>query len=308
MIVEAYEELKRKRINQWPSNSNRASVLGHECERYLVFKRTRWQEEKLHGPKLQGIFDLGNVLEAAVLRDLAEAGVKVVEQQRAFSWPEHLITGHIDAKVLVNGSAMPIEIKTSSPYVWQSLNTLDDMKRGRYPYLRRYPAQMMLYLLMDNKETGLFLFLNKLTGELKEIPCPLDYQLGESLIQKADSINAHVASGTVPPCIEYDEMTCGECGFLAICLPEVKRNAIEFSDDSDLLVDLKRRYELAGAKSEFDRLDKSIKERVSSHEKLVVGEFLITTKMQSRKAYTVEASEYKVTKIQLLGEKKGDLQ
>ena len=306
MIVEAYEELKRKRINQWPSNSNRASVLGHECERYLVFKRTRWQEEKLHGVKLQGIFDLGNVLEAAVLRDLAEAGVKVVEQQRAFSWPEHLITGHIDAKVLVNGSAMPIEIKTSSPYVWGSLNTLDDMKRGRYPYLRRYPAQMMLYLLMDNKETGLFLFFNKLTGELKEIPCPLDYQLGEALIQKADSINSHVAAGTIPPCIEYDEMTCGECGFLHICLPEIRRPELVMEDDPELGSDLKRWYELKPLKAEYEKLDKGIKEKVNGREKLVVDDFLITSKLQHRKAYTVGENDYTVTKIQYLGTIKGE--
>ena len=271
-------EYKASRIKQWPVVSNRASDLGHECLRYLVFMRTRWREKTLHGVRLQSIFDEGNIHEEAVLSDLRKAGIQIIEQQRAFEWKQYQITGHIDAKAIMDGKVIPLEIKSSSPFVWKAINTVDDLKHGKYHYLRKYPAQMTLYLLMDEKNMGMFIFKDKTTGLLKEIPMELDYELGEKLLQKAEAINQHVAEGTIPPCCEYDEQLCGECGFLHICLPEIKRDALEFRVDPEMEGKITKWFSLKDASAEYTSLDKHIKETFREKEKIVVGDYLITGK------------------------------
>ena len=99
MIVERVLESKKAKIQQWPVNANRASSLGHECTRFLVFERTRWKEKTLHDARVQMIFDIGNVLEQMVSQDLREAGFAVIEQQRGFQWSKYQITGTIDCKL-----------------------------------------------------------------------------------------------------------------------------------------------------------------------------------------------------------------
>ena len=258
----------------------------------------------MHDVRLQTIFDEGSLHEKAVLSSLVEAGFNVIEQQRAFQWPEYNITGHIDAKIAVNGRVVPIEIKSSSPYSFDSINSVQDLYNGKYLYLRKYPAQMTLYLLMDEKEEGLFLFKNKVTGQLKEIPMSLDYDLGERLLVKAQSINNCIANNTLPDCIPYDEDICGQCGFQHICLPEITRNALEITDDPETEQKIARWFELKPAKQEYDRLDKAIKAQFKEREKAVIGDYLIQGKMVQRKGYTVVDGEYWKTSISNIGGKK----
>ncbi len=305
MIVEKIVEHKRAKIKQWPVSSNRASEAGHSCERYLVFHRARWQEKTLHDVGLQFVFDEGVIHEAAVLKELAEAGVSVVEQQRPFSWPELNLTGHVDGKIVVDGRAIPLEIKSMSPYVFESVNSVADLLNGKYEYLRKYPAQLTLYMLMDNKDEAIFLFKNKVNGQIKEVPMRLDYDYGEQLIRKIERVNVHVAAGTVPDPIEWDERTCGSCGFSHVCLPEVRRQALDLTDDPELEEKLRRRDELKSLVSEYDALDKSVKEALKEKEKVVVGNYLITGKWiekacSAKEAYVQRYWQTKISKIEKL--------
>jgi CRISPR/Cas system-associated exonuclease Cas4 (RecB family) len=289
MIIERVLEAKERKIKQWPVRSNRASELGHECERYLVLNRTRWQEKELHDARLQMIFDLGNIFEQQVLSDLREAGFTVLEQQRSFSWGKYQITGSIDCKIAINGYAYPTEIKSAAPGVFATINSINDMRNHKYHYMRKYPAQLTLYLLMDGKDRGLFLFKNKSTGELKEIPMDLDFDFAESLIRKAESINAHVANGTLPDQIEYDENICGDCPYRHICLPERIGTEPEIVNDEGLL-DLVQRYEeLKPGAKEFDEVDKQINEIVKGREKILVGDYFIEGRWYDRKSYEIPA-------------------
>ena len=301
MIVEKIEALKKSRIEQWPVRSNRASDLGSECLRYLVLNRTRWKEKTLHGVRLQTIFDEGKLHEKAVMADLVEAGFTIIEQQRPFDWAKYLISGRIDGKILENNHVYPFEVKGYAPATWQKLNTIDDFYKNPHHYVRKVPAQLNLYLLMDEKEEGLFVLKNKLSGELKEIPMSLNYDLGEELIKKAEAINEHVANKTLPDCIPYDEEICGECGFIHICLPDVKRDALELQTDPELEENLLRYFELKPLKAEYDKLDKELKKQFKEQEKIVVGDYLITGSLVARKGFTVEATEYWKTKIQRIG-------
>lgn len=325
MIVEQILEAKQRKIKQYPVNANRASELGHECLRFLVLNRTRWNEKTLHDARLQMIFDMGNAIEDMCERDLRDAGFTIVEQHRPFNWATYGITGSIDMKLGLTApmivkecedgklpdpikdalqellkdwgrrpgnrsdfvDVIPTEIKSSAPHVWQGINTIDDIKKHKYHYMRKYLAQLTLYLLMDNKGIGLFLFKNKQTGEVREIWLTLDYEFGESLIRKAETINSHVIAGSLPDPIAYDENICDDCGFAHICLPERIGKEVQVIDDERLAQLLDQRALLMPSAKEFEQVDDQIKKMVNGRDKILVGDWYITGKWQERASYDI---------------------
>lgn len=296
MIVEKIMEAKRRNIKQYPVHTNRASELGHPCTRYHVLNRTRWEEKTLHDERLQLIFELGNMIEEVTVRDLKEAGFAIVEQQRPFVWREYNITGTVDGKILIDGEAVPFEVKSCSQFVFDKINTIDDLKNGKYLYMRKYPTQLNLYLLMDNKPRGVFLFKNKQTGAYKEIWMDLDYVLGEEAIKRAEAVELCIKSGVLPACPEFDEQMCGDCGYRHICLPEVigKEFEVDESDLAELLLEMEA---LKPQASRYDEIDDEVKERVKGRDKIVCGPFVITGKWVDKKESVMKASRYWLKKI-----------
>lgn len=298
LVKDIYFEKERK-IKVTPCHTNRASELGHECERYLALNRTRWQEKKPHGIGLQLIFDEGNHQETIVIRDLIDAGVKVSEQQKAFEWKKFKITGHLDLVVECDGFKGPVEIKSMNPHIFDSINSLDDF--NKYWWTKRYFAQMQIYLLMNESETGYFLLKNKSTGELKQIEINLDYDFAESLVQKAERINAHVEADTLPEFVD-DPDACKSCPFFGhVCNPPLKFDAPVISDDPGLIESLDRRAELEPLRKEYDSLDKKVKNLFRKDEyagkQFVAGKHFIEITQQHRKGFTVAESDYLKVKI-----------
>lgn len=295
-IVGAVYEAKRRSIRLYPQRSNRASECGHPCLRYLVLSRTRWQEKVLHGPELQMIFDGGRLIEDMALAQLRDAGFEVTEQQRAFEWPALELTGHLDCILRVNGQGYPVEVKGLAHHSWASVNSVEDMLNSSQVWMRKYPAQLTMYLLNSGRERGLFYLVSKSTYAPKVIWVDLDYDYAEELCQRLERVNAHVAAGTLPEPVE-NYGVCEGCGFLHICLPEVRGQALEITDDPRLIELLERREALAPAKAEYEAVDKELKKLIEGREKLVVGDWLITGKHVSRRGYTVPDSTYWQTKI-----------
>lgn len=295
MIVEKIIENKQRKFHQTPVRSNRASLLGHPCLKYLVLKRLKWEEELLPSRNLQLIFDEGKLHEQQILKEMIDAGLEIIETQRMFEWREFQITGHIDCKVKVNSSVYPVEIKSCSDFVFSKINSAKDLYESDRHYIRMYPAQMTLYLLMDNKEEGIFIFKNKQTGELKEIPMKLDYSLGENLLQKAEKINDCVKKNEIPEQEIFDEDLCSNCSFRHICLPEIARESIEIAPDAAEILD--RYFELKPLVKEYHKLDKKIRAMFKEKERVLCGSYLITGKWVKRKAYQVPESQYWQPKI-----------
>ncbi|MGD0022629.1 MAG: hypothetical protein ABSC54_10045 [Smithellaceae bacterium] len=299
MIVEKILESKQAKIKGYPVNSNRASDLGHPCLKYHVLNRTKWQEKTLHDVRLQQVFDLGNDFEEIVLRELAEARVKIIEQQRSFSWPEYQITGHIDAKIMTDEGVFPLEIKSCSPFVFKKLETIDDLKRGKYLYLRKYPVQLNLYMLMSNKEKGVFLFKEKTSGQYKEIWMNIDYDLGEETLKRAEAINKHITEGTMPEPIDYLPEACDECPFVHLCLPDRIGSAPEIIDSAELETILKRLEEIKPLTKEYDELDDRKKEILQGKEKVLCGNYFITGKWAERKTSKGLSKYWKIDIIKM---------
>lgn len=293
IISAKVDDFYRSKIKLSPCVSNRASEIGHDCERYLVYRRIRWQDATLHDVGLQRIFEEGNIQERAVFKILAEAGVEIIEQQKPCEYREHQITGHQDGKILIDGKAYPLDIKSCSPFAFVKLpdNGMDLLK-SKLPYQRKYPAQITIYMLLENHEHGLLLFKNKTTGELKEVWVELDYDYAESLLKKAESVNKHVADNTLPDRIEYDDWVCEDCKFIHICLPPVDRKSMAFLDDPELEGKLNRIAELKPLAKELGELDKEVKEKFKNMKSATVGNWMITGKEIERKGFTTENTSY----------------
>ena len=297
MIIEKILEAQQRKIKQRPINSNTASELGHPCLLYHVYQRTRWQERTLHDARVQLIFGMGNAVEDLAMQELREAGFKVVEQQRPFSWPDYQITGTVDCKLLLDGEAVPTEIKSCSPYMFDKINAIDDLTRGKYLYLRKYPAQLTLYLLMDNKERGVFLFKNKSNGQYKEIWMIIDYALGEELLKRAECINRHVAASTLPDPMEYDEGVCDKCGYVHICPVFHVGKEVTILDDEELASLLAEYERLKPYAKAYDDVDRILKDKLSERDKVLIADWYITGKWVEKKAFSVAAGRYWFKKI-----------
>lgn len=292
-IVEKLDEQTARRIKAYPHPNNRASEAGHPCVRFLVLSRLESDKKTLHDVGLQRIFDEGNLHEDALVREIQGAGFKLVEQQRAFEWKDIQLSGRIDALISVNGSFVPLEIKSCSPNVFPSIKetTPEDMVNSRYSWVRKYPAQILLYMLMGGHDTGIMIFKNKTTGE----KCQKVFRLtdanlayAEAVIKKLEAVNGYVGRREVPPLERCDE--CRGCGFSkTICFPGQDYGpGIEILTDAELEEKLIRRAELESASREFEQIDKEVKEQLKGRS-AVIGSFLVESKECQRKNYDIPA-------------------
>ena len=132
---------------QHPCTTNRASQLGADCERELVYWRTRWQEATPPSLELQILFQEGDNHERGILMELQRAGIQVIEQQCSVAWSDLEISGHVDAVVVSDGESIPIDVKTMSDQIWRScfkdgsrVYTFEEVQESfsRKPWLRKY--------------------------------------------------------------------------------------------------------------------------------------------------------------------------
>ena len=305
-IPDLLDEQAAKRIKIYPHASNRASEAGHPCTRFLVLSRTDNNLRELHDVGLQRIFDLGNVFEAALMREMADAGITIVEQQRPFDWAKFHLTGRVDGLLEFNGERIPLEIKSSSPNVFRTIVDMAplDMLQSKYGWVRKYPAQLLMYQLMKGAATGVMIFFNKVSGEkcqkvfTLEGPT-LDY--AETILKKLEVVNAHVIAGTKPDAVFIDD--CKGCAFAktACFVGRDYGPGIEILDNEAVSADLSRREELKSAKDEFEELDEKLKEIFKGKPATVVGDFMIESK-----SYEYSATEMpKEVKAQYIVKKQG---
>ena len=287
-IVEKLDRETAKRIKQYPHPNNRASEGGHPCIRFLVLSRLHPEKKALHDIGLQRIFDEGRLHEGAILREIENTGFKVAEQQRPFEWQKFQLAGHIDAKISMDGQLIPLEVKSCSPNSFRHIKDLEPMEMisSRLSWVRKYPAQILLYMLMDNKEEGIILFKNKTTGEKCQKNFKLDYEYVESILKKLEMVNEYVAKKQAPK-VEMCE-DCKDCGFQkTICFPDCDYGpGFAFLSDKEAEEKLERRESLKPGRSEYNQLDKLLKDHFKG-QNVVVGNFKIETKVHTNRTEVV---------------------
>jgi len=283
----------------WPVRSNRASEIGHHCIRYLYYMRTAWQEKPLPELGLLKIFEEGKVQERAVSDMLREIGLQVNQQQRGIDLKAYEIGGQIDGNSCPlieedwpdwprtdDGKLMwvPTEIKTMSPWIWDSINTYEDLIHSDKHWLRKYPGQLQIYMLGIEQPLGLFILKNKTTYDIKDVWVPLDYDLANSLLDKATRINECMAKGEPPEGVETGY--CRQCPFNVLCRPLITSGAgAEIFENAELEELLAVREQYAEDRKIFDQADRKVKATFKElPETFIVGDWFVDGKIIQRKA------------------------
>lgn len=296
-VVESVIEAKKKKRKIYPCHTNRASEIGHECEKYLVLNRTRWQEKLMYKVGAQFIFDHGNYIEKEAIDELEAGGNEVIEQQRPFEieGKGSKITGHIDSRVKVkaDGKIYVCEIKGLSPFDWEKLNTVDDFFNSTKPWIKKYPAQLTSYMKGTDTSAGFFYIKNKMAPNMpKEIWMSFDSTYMDELFEKAKRVDDHARNGTLPEPIPFGK-ACNYCNFSHICLPNKDYGeGVEIINDSELEDLLDRMAEIKPSYSEYSKINKLVKEKVKDRPYLKCGQWIIEGEMRQRKGFTVDPSEH----------------
>lgn len=287
---------------RFPQYTNRASGLGYAvpelngCLRRGVLSRTKWQESDPFSTESLLRLREGSNQEAIVLRDLAEAGIQVINQQEAYEWREYQISGHLDGVILVDGVAVPLEIKSASPNIFQSIYTFEDLNKK--PWLRAYKCQITLYQLHKNIDKAIMVFKDKSSGSLKQINVDLDYQLGEYCIRAAEAINRHIADNTLPDRIK-DVEVCKDCPMKTTCAPGINFGVeLTIGDDPAFVTRLEEYLDLKPTEKRCKDVYDVIKDRVKATAKggpikLMVGPFMIEGKTDAKGAMRFDIERLK---------------
>jgi uncharacterized protein YqgQ len=289
------EKLQEKCVI-YPQNNLRCSSIGHPCARYVYLCITNFNDRTPPDVGLQAIFGLGNTLETHVIEKIKEAGFEVITPtERSFRIMPQNITGREDLRIKdpETGELYPVEVKSISPFEFDKLNNFSDFVNSKKPFIRAYAAQIQLYMYQFAKPYGFFALINKLTGEIKFIKIDLDYEYCENVLQKAEYINDCLSKQTPPDACEEIGL-CDKCDLQHIC-GQVKRIPVDVEMDDELENLINRKEELKAAKAEYEAVDKEIKERVGSREKVITGTYLIERKSFVKKAFTVpESTQFRI--------------
>lgn len=299
-INEAQIKYMQERVHRGRWSSIRASGIDDVCNRRLFYYLTEGEMAKEFNTDLVAIFEEGKDQEPGVRRFLSELGFEVIKSQSTEKWPEHNISGSVDGIIAYDGKNYLAEIKTVSEYAWDALNNPEDFKEGFY---RKWFGQFQIYLLLFGLEQGVFILKRKQAKQIKVIEIGLDYSYAEGLIKKAEAVNLAIKTTTPPEHIQ-NPVECRKCAFFGtVCNPPMDfGDAILNVDDPELQTKLQRRAQLAPAKSEYEAVDKEIKERFKEIPDAICGDFHITGKESIRTMKATEARELKVwtTKIESL--------
>ena len=289
-VIERIREGKGKKSKVYPQHVCRASEIGHPCERYLVYLIANWQDKAAPSPELQFIFQAGKLVEDLAIEDFHDAGFKVYrpEPDRAIQESRPRITGHVDIRVdFGDGQVFTGEIKGLNVYDWEKLNTVEDFFRSKKAWIQKYPAQLMTYLYIKAEDRGFFYLKSIPRFQPKFIWIDLDWGYMEQILQKTERVEHHLAAGTYPPPMEYDDHICRWCPFTHICTVDRIGTEVEITDNEELLELLAEYETLKPGAKRYKEVDERITDLVKGREKVLAGDWFVQGKWLERANYPV---------------------
>ena len=288
-----------EKSKQYACNSLWASEAAHDCTRYLVYQQCNWEEAKQTEEDLLLVFNEGNNQEDRLLLDLQNAGIKIKDLQISIRIASANITGKLDCIAVMEneqgqGAFLPIEIKSMSDNVYNSVNTVEDFKK--YPWTRKYYGQMQTYLKNDLwfYPEGYFLCKNKLTGAMKIIK---DFDGGNTIkfneeywndlvkrgkeikkyvkkiksiqsdiddikncdemteAEKTSEISALKSQMKYPERIEYDLKVCKGCKYEHICITDLKGQIGDVIENKNILDAIEKYYQAKEKRPEYKEIE-----------------------------------------------------
>lgn len=305
-VEELCEDLQTKRLETlnsnlgpWPKNNPTASDIS-DCPRETVYGMTHWKERPGFDVEVRARLDRGIAIEKLVKAELSEMGYTVKEDRFPFEIKGRtgklicrgIIDGHIYA---VGKEAYPFEIKSLNPNLFGQINTQEDF--DRYIFFRKYPRQLQTYMFAHNYAQG-FWVLDDCMGHQKFLPCRLDYDRMEAILQHLEAAVDHRDKGTLPD-YHKDPAVCLKCwAFKRLCTPPFFRDeGMKVFDDPELEAKLDHYDTLKPLSSECEKLKKELLPLFVNKKDYVIGKWLIkgqeiTRNMKAQPAKEATKSKY----------------
>jgi hypothetical protein len=177
-----------------------------------------------------------------------------------------------------------------SPFSWDSIGGYGDIVNHKSHYIRKYASQLQLYMYMVGKEEALFVLKHKSNGRLKLISVVIDYDYVNTLLKKAQKVNALVEKTRnngrgIDVEATTDTAICRSCSFCHICFKEQDfGKGISVIDDSEVADKLDRLEQLKPLAEEADEIKEEIgdyfkakaaTEATNGHADFLVGDFAV---------------------------------
>lgn len=260
---------------------------------------TNWEDKTKIDVGTQFIFDFGNAIELYALDMLRESKFEFDTPHRSWKIQKPYISGREDVMLKAeDGVYYPVEIKGLNSTDFERINNVEDMIHAKSPWLRKYPAQLQMYLYQHAKPFGMFMLINKASGKPKFIDVELDYVYTESILQKAERVYGHIENGTLPEPI--DEMAlCDRCPLSHICGCRVDRGTSEILVDEEFEGMLNRRDELQPLSKEFEDLDKACKDKGKQYDRLFCGGWMLERKIIPIAEKTTTTKAYEQVRVNI---------
>lgn len=291
-IEEAQEKYLQDKIYRSRWKSIRASGIGDKCTRRIYYYLTCGELADEMTTDLVSIFEEGKDQEPGVRRFLSELGFEVMKAGFTESWEKFNISGSVDGVLTYGGEQFIVEIKTVSDFAWDKLYEPKDFDEG---YYKKWFAQMQIYLLLFGYKRGIFVLKRKQAKQLRVVEFEIDYDYAEALLKKAEVVNESVKTGVPPEFLSCNPVECKRCPFFGkVCNPPLDfGEGTANIEDPELEKKMARREEIKPVATEYEHLDKELKERLREIPAAICGDFAITGKEGVRK---YAASEAKVVK------------
>ncbi len=300
----------QKNYKNYPANTNRASIIGHPCLRYLYYCRVKWQEKLPPDIAILRAYEGGKDGERIVIERLKKMGYVIVREQEPAVWSKYQLSGTIDGILKEGEKQHVIEVKNMSTNNYNRLNCPEDFRKEYY--LAMYIAQVQVYMILLELESAYMILRNKNNDDMKSIAIPLDYDYAEKLLRKSEIINEHIANNTEPSRTE-DEY-CSECGFFHVCKPSIvqKQAVVDFAGELDSLLSRKEnlKKQIVPYQEELEKIQEKIDLLLESAlakgiEKIVTENFLMQAKKIIVRERMVPGYSYWKWNTKILGARNG---
>lgn len=310
-LEEFFTDIKQRRNEQlarnagkWPRNNPTASDISR-CTRETALGVLHWEDRPELGLDLLARLEAGKEQENIAYSKMLRLGIEIVEQQRTFELKDKkgrlLLRGKIDGKIAVNRKPIPFDLKTMHPSLFDRFDTVDDLMA--HPFFSKYPKQLLAYEYMNDVETG-FLWIDNMLGKWKFIEVPMDWELMEKIlrqletaVESIEAVRAGASEETALPPFYFDPGTCLKCwAFKRVCTPPFfMGEGMRAVNDPELADKIARRAELDPLATEYDRLDKEIKEVLKAamkpNDNWIIGDWLVQAQEKQRRMKAQPAKE-----------------
>jgi CRISPR/Cas system-associated exonuclease Cas4 (RecB family) len=218
-LSKIYEAYEKKYGNEPPRQHLGASLIGHECDRYL-WLMFRWAEQEKFEGRMLRLFRTGHLEEPRLVEDLRAIGVEVHDKDPSGAqWQVFTLGGHFGGSMdaaLHNVPEAPktwhvAEFKTSSEKKF-----LEMQKKGVREANKKHFAQMTTYMGLTGMTRALYIMKNKNTDELHVERIEFDEAEFKRIVQRAERV---IKSAEPPARCAKDASwyVCKQCPMKDLC-------------------------------------------------------------------------------------------